>query len=109
MWGWDGDSRCCSLWLGSGRPSRRQLARDHALAQQLRSLSDWHRAAEVEALYARAPGVHEKFQLSVGLDAFGDDLDVKLSREADCRSDDRRAAVIVGQTVHELLRDLDFG
>ena len=51
--------------------------------------------------------MHEKFQLSVGLDAFGDDLDVKLSREADCRSDDRRAAVIVGQTVHELLRDLD--
>ena len=51
--------------------------------------------------------MHERFQLSVGLDAFGDDLDVERSHEADCRSDDRRAAVIVRQTVHELLHDLD--
>ena len=51
--------------------------------------------------------MHEKFQLAVGLDAFGDDLDVKLSRKPDRRPDDRRAAMIVGQTVYELLRDLD--
>ena len=51
--------------------------------------------------------MHEKFQLGFGLDAFGDDLDVKFSREADRRSDDRSATMIVGQTDHKLLRDLD--
>jgi hypothetical protein len=90
-----GESGCCSLWLGSGRPSRRQFAlgcgRDHTLAQQLRSLSCWHRAAEVEALDARALGLHEKFQLGVSLDAFGDDLDVKFSRRP-----------IVARTIAEL-------
>jgi hypothetical protein len=87
------------LALGCGR--------DHTLAQELRSLSGWHSAAEVEALDARAPGVHEKFNLRGGLDAFGDDLDAKFSREADRGSDNRRATMIVRQTVHKLPRDLD--
>ena len=54
-----------------------------------------------------ASGAHEKFQLRGGLDTFGDDLDAKFSREADRRSDDGRAAMIVRQAVHKLLRDLD--
>jgi hypothetical protein len=80
--------------------------RDYTLAQELRSLSGRHRAAEVEALDARAPGVYEKVKLGGGLDAFGDDLDVKFSREADRCSDDGRATMIARQTVHKLLHDL---
>ena len=48
------NSCSCSFWFSAVCRLRRQFAlgcgRDHTLAQELRSLSGWYRAAEVEAL-----------------------------------------------------------
>src|ERR1700726_4095050 len=78
---------------------------DFPMLEQLRGALRIYRTAEIISLGIRAAGGKEKVRLSLGLDAFGYNLNTKLLRKANCGAHHCGIARIGCDPEDELLRD----
>src|SRR5690606_244818 len=75
--------------------------------QQLAELIGRHRIAEQVSLSVVAAVLAQERELSLVLDAFGDDLELEAVTHLNDRIDDRGVVAIDGHVAHERLIDLE--